>query len=55
MMRKIPTSHKGRKCKHEGCKQILSVYNHNTYCHAHMGRMSLAARFQTSFDKKEAL
>lgn len=36
-MKKVKTSPKGRKCKILHCKQILSIYNHEIYCHAHMG------------------
>ncbi|MBU1125155.1 MAG: hypothetical protein KKC84_03940 [Candidatus Omnitrophica bacterium] len=35
-MKKVKTSHKGRKCKFPHCKQILSIYNHEAYCHVHL-------------------
>jgi hypothetical protein len=35
-MKKIKTSHKGRICKFPHCKHILSIYNHETYCHIHL-------------------
>jgi len=35
-MKKIKTSHKGRVCKFPHCKQILSIYNHEAYCHIHL-------------------
>jgi len=38
-MKKIRTSNKGRKCKFLHCKQILSIYNHEEYCHVHLGRV----------------
>ncbi|MDD2680370.1 MAG: hypothetical protein PHO03_06200 [Candidatus Omnitrophica bacterium] len=36
-MKKIRTSLKGRKCKFPHCKHILSIYNHESYCHVHLG------------------
>ncbi len=38
-MKKVKTSHKGRKCKFLHCKQILSIYNHEEYCHVHLGQL----------------
>jgi hypothetical protein len=35
-MKKVKTSSKGRKCRFRHCKQILSVYNHEAYCHVHL-------------------
>jgi hypothetical protein len=35
-MKKVRTSHKGRKCKFPRCKQVLSIYNHEEYCHIHL-------------------
>ena len=28
------TSRKGRKCQRRSCKNVLSVYNHDLYCHS---------------------
>ena len=36
-MKKVKTSDRGRKCKFPHCKQILSIYNHEEYCHVHLG------------------
>lgn len=33
----IKTSPKHRKCKYPLCKQILNIYNHEAYCHVHLG------------------
>ena len=33
----VKTSPKHRKCKYPQCKQILSIYNHEAYCHVHLG------------------
>ncbi len=27
---------KGRVCKKQGCKHLLSVYNSELYCHVHL-------------------
>ncbi|MCX5707961.1 MAG: hypothetical protein NTY14_03150 [Candidatus Omnitrophica bacterium] len=37
-MKKTRTSLKGRKCKHPGCSHILSIYNHEGYCHVHLSQ-----------------
>ncbi len=34
-MKKVKTSGKGRVCKYRNCKHILSIYNHELYCHVH--------------------
>ncbi|MFH1664575.1 MAG: hypothetical protein ABIA77_00290, partial [Candidatus Omnitrophota bacterium] len=33
----IKTSPHHRQCKYPLCTQILSVYNHEAYCHVHLG------------------
>lgn len=37
-MKKVKTSLKGRKCKFSYCTHILSIYNHEEYCHVHLGQ-----------------
>ncbi|MCU0651938.1 MAG: hypothetical protein MUC39_03240 [Candidatus Omnitrophica bacterium] len=37
-MKKVKTELKGRKCKFPRCKHTLSVYNHEAYCHVHLGQ-----------------
>ncbi|MFZ2938396.1 MAG: hypothetical protein WA066_06855 [Candidatus Omnitrophota bacterium] len=37
-IKKIKMSHKGRKCRFRRCKHILSIYNHEAYCHIHLGQ-----------------
>jgi hypothetical protein len=34
-MKKVRTSAKGRVCKYRSCKNLLSIYNHELYCHIH--------------------
>jgi len=38
-IKKVKTSYKGRKCKYPHCKHILSIYNHEEYCHVHLGQL----------------
>jgi hypothetical protein len=35
----LKTSAEGRKCTFPSCTHILSVYNHDTYCHLHLDQM----------------
>lgn len=47
-MKKIKTSHKGRICKFPPCKHVLSIYNHEEYCHIHLGLMGNACKQKVS-------
>jgi len=38
-IKKVKTSLKGRKCKFSHCKHILSIYNHEEFCHIHLDRL----------------
>lgn len=38
MAKMLKTSAEGRKCMYPNCKQILSIYNHEEYCHIHKER-----------------
>jgi|GEM_PF-1264452 hypothetical protein len=35
----LKTSPEGRKCLAQDCTQILSIYNHEAYCHSHRDQM----------------
>ena len=35
MGKKLKTSANGRKCTFPHCKHLLSIYNHEAYCHVH--------------------
>ena len=35
MSKKIKTNNKHRICRSAGCKNILSIYNLEAYCHIH--------------------
>ena len=39
-MKKVKTSGKGRVCKYRNCKHILSIYNHESFCHVHLGLLA---------------
>lgn len=32
---RVRASEYGRRCKYNGCKTILSIYNHGNYCSIH--------------------
>jgi hypothetical protein len=38
MAKTLKTSAPGRKCMFPHCTQILSIYNHESYCHVHLDR-----------------
>jgi hypothetical protein len=40
MAKKLKTSADDRKCAFPCCNQILSIYNHEPYCHIHRERMA---------------
>ena len=40
MGKTLKTSAEGRKCMFPQCKSILSIYNHEDYCHVHRDQMS---------------
>jgi hypothetical protein len=35
MQKMLKTSAEGRKCRFPHCTRILSIYNHEDYCHIH--------------------
>jgi hypothetical protein len=37
MSKMLKTSADNRKCIFPNCTHILSIYNHDTYCHTHKG------------------
>jgi hypothetical protein len=36
----LKTSADGRKCMFPNCKRLLSIYNHEHYCHVHRDQAS---------------
>ncbi len=39
MKKMLKTSAEGRRCKFPKCNRLLSIYNHQTYCHVHWGQV----------------
>jgi len=39
MGKMLKTSAEGRKCMFPHCNRILSIYNHEAYCHRHLDQM----------------
>jgi len=40
MGKTLKTSADGRKCSFPRCKRLLSVYNHEAYCHVHRDQVA---------------
>jgi len=40
MAKKLKTSPKNRKCNYPDCEHLLSIYNHEDYCHVHRDKMA---------------
>jgi hypothetical protein len=40
MPKMLKTSPEGRKCTFPHCKRLLSIYNHEAYCHVHRDQVS---------------
>jgi hypothetical protein len=39
MAKMLKTSADNRKCMFPNCTHILSIYNHEAYCHIHQGQV----------------
>lgn len=50
------TSKPGRKCRTRGCGKVLSIYNHDNFCHVHKGQelMKLADKVPYSKNRMYA-
>jgi len=46
MRKPLKTSAEGRKCMFPDCERILSIYNHEAYCHVHRDKMSAEQRLK---------
>jgi len=44
MKKPLKTSLDGRKCEFPGCKCILSIYNHEAFCHVHRDKVLQGAK-----------
>ena len=40
MAKTLKTSVDGRKCAFPQCKRLLSIYNHEAYCHIHRNEVA---------------
>ncbi|MBE0536011.1 MAG: hypothetical protein IH624_10110 [Phycisphaerae bacterium] len=40
MAKTLKTSAEGRKCAYPKCNRLLSIYNHDAYCHVHRDQVS---------------
>ena len=49
MRKKLKTSANDRKCMFLGCKHILSIYNHEKYCHVHRDQMAEKQKLNTPY------
>ena len=49
MVKVLKTSAEGRKCLYPHCTHILSIYNHEAYCHIHRNLMSDEQRLKTPY------
>jgi hypothetical protein len=49
MAKLLKTSAEGRKCMFLNCKRILSIYNHEAYCHAHRNQKSDKQRHENQY------
>ena len=46
MTKVLKTSAEGRKCTFPNCNRLLSIYNHESYCHIHREQEAKAAKLQ---------
>jgi hypothetical protein len=49
MRKKLKTSADNRKCAFPGCEHILSIYNHEKYCHVHRDLMADKQKLNTPY------
>jgi len=49
MGKTLKTSAEGRKCIFPCCKHILSIYNHEIYCHVHRDQMAEKKKLKTAY------
>jgi len=49
MSKKLKTSADDRKCAFLDCKHILSIYNHEIYCHVHRNLMAENQKLNTPY------
>jgi hypothetical protein len=47
MKKMLKTSAEGRRCMFANCNRILSIYNHERYCHLHLYQMAQEERIRS--------
>jgi hypothetical protein len=47
-MKKVKVSRKGRVCRFPHCRNILSIYNHDFYCHLHLDKTGALAGLKSA-------
>lgn len=47
-MKKVKVSHKGRICRYQFCRIVLSIYNHSPYCYLHQDKLVAQDRLKTA-------
>ena len=48
MAKELKTSEGGRNCKFPHCKHLLSIYNHEDYCHVHRNQVGILYNLKTT-------
>jgi hypothetical protein len=48
MTKMLKTSAEGRRCEFPNCDRILSIYNHQKYCHLHLSMLSEEEKIRNS-------
>lgn len=48
MAKTLKTSAENRKCQYPACENILSIYNHQLYCHVHLNNLPIDVRCRTA-------
>ena len=46
MAKVLKTSAEGRKCTFPNCNRLLSIYNHEPFCHVHRDKKNQATQLQ---------
>ncbi|MGD8787660.1 MAG: hypothetical protein PVJ60_09570 [Phycisphaerales bacterium] len=49
MAKTLKTSPDNRICAFPGCKQVLSIYNHQTHCHVHREEIAEKHKFKNAY------
>ncbi len=50
MAKTLKTSAENRKCQFPNCENILSIYNHESFCHIHRDNQPIDGKLRTIFN-----